>query len=103
MRLKGVFAGDATVLAVLRLRLLGNSSVDASSQPAEREEEEEAEDEEEETEEEEEAALLTLGTFCFVCTLETRDFLLPSTGALQFLFLCSPSSIHGLSWPLQGS
>lgn len=79
------------MLALLRLRLHGKSSVDPSSQPAGREEEVE--------EEEEEAALLTLGTFCFVCVLEIRGFF-PSTGALQLLFLLSSSIVHGVSWVL---
>lgn len=104
------------MLALLRLRLLGKSSVDTSSQPAVREEveegeeddddddEEEEEDDEEEQEDDEEevveAAWLSLDTFCFVCVLETRDLLLPGAGALQFLSLCSPSSVHGASWVL---
>lgn len=79
------------MLALLRLRLLGKSSVDTSSQPTGRDEDEEEE------EEEEEAALLTQGKLCFVRALETLDFLFPSTVALQFLFLYSPSSIHGES------
>lgn len=77
------------MLVLLRLRLLGKSSVDTSSQPTERDEE---------AEEEEEAALLILGRFCFVRALETRGFLFPRNGALQFLFLYPPSSMHGGSW-----
>lgn len=122
MRLKRVFAGDAAAVAVaaatvppwLRLRLaLCISSVE-TSQPARRgevdDEEEEEEEEREEVEEEEEeednddeeqeeeeeeveaALLLTLGAFCLLRALETRDFLLPST--LWLLFLFPPSSMH---------
>lgn len=96
MRLKGVFAGDATMFPWLRLRLLGKSSVEPS-QPTRRdeeeaEEEEEEEEKEEEEEEEEAALLLTLRAFCLVRALESRDFLFPNICALQFLF--PPSSIH---------